>query len=634
MQIDPAYFLTCGPIAFDTETVGPNVVGGKGPRPLDHKIIGFSVSDGLKSEYYAVRHTQDNDMGVDEARKYLCRLLGQNRPVWAHNWKYDLQVLRNDRVPVKSEIRDTMVLAWLCGKAVPVGKSKHGLKALVKHWLHYEMKTFEETIGDVTADALDPFYMAPYARDDVKWCLKLAEFLEPIATKLKVWEEFLGLEMPTLRVISHMERWGIKVDRDYLGRLSQELGEEMDSLKDTWGVLTGTAIGSSQQVSEHMFGKKIWDPVKKGKSGRWSTDKETIERQLATLPEGSVGRQLAQLKLRYSMISKIQSTYTHKLVEQADQYEDGRLRTSFNQVGTETGRFSSTRPNLQNQPRPNDELPSIRKAFIAEPGWKLVVADYDQLEICILAHYSQDPKLLAVVLDGQSMHDITASSLDIPRPTAKTVNFAMNYGCGPKKLAMQLDVPLQRVRKKNGKFVWRAPKQTRNMVEQWRDTYEGVKKYQERAASYARQHGFVRTLSGRVRHIPEVYGLRSFAPYQITRALADYGLDTKDEAEETLYKLSKFKGERIAGNTPIQGSAADIVKMGMVRLYRRWKERGWLGSKARILLQIHDEVVCELQEDCVEQGAKDVQWALEGAWKLRVPLTAAPGVGDTWEEAK
>lgn len=331
--------------------------------------------------------------------------------------------------------------------------------------------------------------------------------------------------------------------------------------------------------------------------GALSVSRAMLDYLEKTAPEGHLARRLVQIKREHSKGYKLLTTYSSSLLKQLPYRADGRIRCDVHHTGTDTGRFSCSDPNLQAQPRDEEGWPSIRKMFVAGSDRLVLDADYAQLEVIILAHYSRDPALLDVVLNGKSMHDITAAALGIPRHTAKVVNFLKSYGGGAKKLATALGIPLVN---RYGKLA--APRHVQEYCDKWDRTYEGVTEYRSEMAKFARTHGYVQTLLGRRRYLPEIH--------------------SSD-------KIARFHAERVASNTPIQGTAADIVKTATVNLHKHWR-----GTDKKILLQVHDELVSEVPETGVEEAAREKKEIMESAVKLTLPLKAEVKWAKSWAEAK
>jgi len=597
---------------FDSETDG---------LAHDRKAIGFSISV-MASEahpelgyswYVPVRHKGDQRF-PNVSPPFAFRLLFQyvlSRPgaLWAHNWKFDLHVLRNEGVEVEAiltDLYDSMIVAWLLNP-----EARKGLKGLVKDALGYEMTEFA-FFKEYGENALAPIIeMAPYAVDDVRWLGKLleAKLLPDLANRgeatIKVFEE---METPLLRIVEDMENEGFLLDVDYLHAMDRRLKAIIWDLEKAIAEVLALPVEalrltSTQWLSRLLIDELGWWGVRtgwvRGKSGLYSTAAAILKEWADGQIKGTTkaGQRVAKLLLRHRGASKLRSTYTVSLVAQTD--ERGYLHGSLNQVGTATGRFSSSGPNLQNIPVPDTNpdpaarLPNIRQAFIAEPGSVILGADYSQIELRVLAHLSQDASLLQIYQEGGDVHQMTADACGVPRQGAKSINFGIIYGMGPGSLAYTLGVSLSKARQ---------------YLESYYDHYSSVKPFQARTKAFARKNGFVTTLVGRRRFLPDINN-------------PDY--------------VKRGYDERKAVNTKIQGSAADLIKIAMRNIQSSFIAKGWVKEGiARMILQVHDELLFRVKEEYVEEVAAEVSLLMETAVKLRVPLIAEPHWGRSWADAK
>ncbi len=586
-------------LAFDTETTG---------LEYDREMVGFSVAcSDTEGWYVPVGHIDlvADNVRMDRAEAFLASLfMDPERTLYIHNAKFDLKTVRNhgiDPDEVQATIIDTMVMAHVIAPS-----QRKSLKILVKNKLKYEMREYKSLSMGKKGDPdrlrkIPVAEMAPYAIDDVIKLFELAKVLE--AELADMGEEtvnvFKTLEMPMVYVIEEMEENGFLLDHDYLHISAENMAEEMEKLKgeisDSIGGLE-VNIGSSKWLSDTFIDKLHWWTVPKdterGKNGHYSTAAGWLKEWAAGKYKGTTksGIRVAKQLLRYRSLAKLLSTYTVSLIDLCD--SNGRLHASFNQTGTVTGRFSSSDPNLQNIPRSSSDLPSIRQAFIAREGFVIVAVDYSQIELRLMAHFSQDETMLDVYENNGDIHQTTADACGSSRQDAKSINFGLIYGMGPHALAGQIGKSVGAAQKFHAKYFQK---------------YVGVREYQERVKRIATRHGYTTTLIGRRRYLP--------------------GLNSDDWKE-------RGPAERMAVNTKIQGSAADLIKIAMRNIHRQFKQRGWFRQDAFMLSQIHDELLFEVREDMVDEVCQVIREELESCVKLKVPLLAEPGHGPTWEDAK
>jgi len=431
----------------------------------------------------------------------------------------------------------------------------------------------------------------PAEKEEICFLLPLKEVLKKELKEHKLLELFENIEMPLVPVLSSMEKDGIKLDLHYLKKLSGDLEKRLEGLvKNIYG-LSGEEfnINSSQQLGKILFEKLKLPVIKKTKTGV-STDVEVLEELSGKSP-------LPAYLLEYRQLTKLKNTYIDALPELAD--KEDKIHTSFDQTGTATGRLSSLNPNIQNIPVRSEIGKEIRRAFIAsEKGWKLISADYSQIELRILAHFSGDANLIASFEKDEDIHSRTASeifSIDKTlvtgeeRRAAKTVNFGIIYGISAFGLAKQLKISRTEAQK---------------YINSYLEKYPGVDRFMKSSIEKARKDGFIETLMGRKRYIPDI---------------------------ESKNKNTREFAERVAINAPIQGSASDIIKVAMVNLYRIIKKEGLRG---RLLLQVHDELILECPEKDVESLKKLVKETMENVVKLKVPVKVDVNSGDNWCECK
>jgi DNA polymerase-1 len=401
-----------------------------------------------------------------------------------------------------------------------------------------------------------------------------------------------SIEMPLVEVLADMEWVGIRIDPVLFARLSRELGADLVRLEAEIAIAAGGSINlnSPKQLATVLFDRLALPILKRTKTGP-STDADVLE-QLA-----DQGHQVPRLLLEYRELQKLRSTYVDVLPQRVHR-ATGRIHTSFNQIGAATGRLSSSEPNLQNIPVRTPRGEEIRRGFVPAEGWKFVVADYSQIELRLMAHLSQDPAFLEAFRKGEDIHRQTASIIfgvalaDVTaemRARAKTINFGTIYGQGAFALSRMLGIPQE---------------EAKAFISEYFQRFAGVRAWLDRQTELARERGYVETIFGRRRYIPEVQD-RNFN----TRAF----------------------GERQSQNAPLQGSAADLIKIAMARLHRALAVGGF---KARLLLQVHDELVLEAPVAEVDAVSALVREHMEGAASLSVPLVVGVGVGDNWLDAK
>lgn len=502
-----------------------------------------------------------------------------------------------------------MIAQFMLGKGLP-GKDGLKLKPSVRKYLKHKMQTFEEVVPPGTrSHEVTGKRMSPYASDDALQCLRLGEFFRPYMEDYRIWKPFVDLECEFVPVLVQMQEAGIKIDPDHLEQLHGQFSSEIKDISVQFAELVGISeltgrpveISSSAQVSSRLYEELGWWPtagLTKGKSGRYSVNKEILKDIKPRLKKGTLGYQALDLKLQYSAIATLVSTFTLTLVKHASIWQDGRLHPEFIQTRAATGRLASSKPNGQNIPKKGKGI-IIRKGFISEEGWKLGVADYSQADLRMMAHLSKDANLVQAYLDNRDIHTETAKACGCSRDDAKAINFGLIYELQEKGLANQLGCSVSKARA---------------FIKNYFANYPGVRKYQDTCHKYAEEYGYIRTITGRIRFLPDIYS-------------KNWG--------------KKARAMREASNTPDQGSVADVIKIAMRNLYRDWRDRGVLfdyrnpeSGKAKILSQVHDEIICELRDDFAEEGAEDITRHLENAVQLRVPMVAETGLGLNWLEAK
>jgi DNA polymerase-1 len=511
-----------------------------------------------------------------------------------HNLKYDWVMF--DKVGIElAPIDDTMVMSF----DLDAGRSfGHGLEELAKIHFDHECIPFKQLCGSgvkqITFDKVSLGPATEYAAEDADIALRLWLRLKPRLASENVTRVYERVDKPLVPVIGRMERRGIKVDRDYLARLSREFSEEIVRLEERiYEAACGPfTIGSPQQLGEVLYGRLGLKGGRKGKSGQYSTDVNELERL------ASEGVECATLVLEWRQLTKLKSTYTDALQAQINP-ETGRVHTSFSLTGAQTGRLSSNDPNLQNIPIRTEIGRKIRDAFVAEPGFKLLSADYSQIELRLAAQMADVPQLKEAFNAGQDIHNMTAEELfgTVDRDTrnkAKTINFAILYGISSWGVAGRLGVS-----KEEGKAI----------IDRYFERFPGIRAYIHGTLAFAREHGFTKTLFGRKTHFEP--NIRSPNP------------------------SIRGGAERAAINAPIQGTSADLIKRAMAGMDKALTDSGLDG--VRMLLQVHDELVFEVPDGREEEAAVVIKRvmanAAEPGQQLEVPLDVEVGWGEHWGAA-
>ena len=581
--------LRGGPFAFDTETDSTD--------PLRARLVGLSLAVAPGQAWYLpVGHTEGPNLPLEAVREHLGPVLGDPQvPKYAHHAKYDMEVLARHGLPVRGLAFDTMLAEWLCNPS----SQNLGLKNLAWVRLGEEMTTITQLLGkgkeQTTMDRVPVAEAAPYACADADMTFRLVPLLEKELEEKELTALYRDVELPLVDVLMAMECNGILLDVPYLRQMAEELAERLRDLEARIYELVGYAfnVNSPAQLGEALF-ERLHLPrqgLRKTQAGHYSTSAEVLEKLRGLHPA-------VDLILEHRQIAKIKSTYVDALPELVNP-ETGRLHTSYNQTGTVTGRLSSSDPNLQNIPIRTELGRRVRRAFRAEEGWLFLSADYSQVELRIVAHVSQDPAMLQAFARGEDIHASTAAAIyGVPlqavtpemRRVAKTVNFAITYGATGFGVAQQSDL---------------TPEEGAKLVEAYYRTYPRVRDYVERTKKMAREQGYVQTLLGRRRYFPEF------------------------QATERVHRNRLNAAYRMAINAPIQGTAADIIKLAMIRLHRALREQG---LRTRMTLQVHDELVFEVPKDELARVAPLVREIMEGAFPLDAPLKVDMKVGANWEE--
>ncbi len=589
--------------ALDTETTSLDY--------MDARIVGlsFCIESG-KAAYLPLAHDYvgaPKQLDFDETLARLKPLLEDPTALKVgHNLKYDRSVLLNHNIELKGISHDTMLESYILDSV----SSRHDMDSLCKKHLNHSCVKFEDVAGkgkkqltfnqiNLCEDVENGFKGASYyACEDADMTMRLHHFFWPqLKARRNQAELYRLLEMPLLKVLSHMERNGVLVDAEMLAKQSKELSQRMAKLEKKIFEKAGSEfnLGSPKQIQEIFFSEdKLNLPVKrKTPKGQPSTAEDVLQ-ELAE--EHDVPRWL----LEHRGLSKLKSTYTDALPQQINP-RTGRVHTSYHQAVTATGRLSSTNPNLQNIPIRNAEGRRIRQAFIAPKGYKILAADYSQIELRIMAHLSADKGLLTAFAEGKDIHRATAAEIfEVPlnevsqeqRRAAKAVNFGLIYGMSAFGLAKQLNV---------------SRTEAAEYVKKYFIRYPGVQQYMEDTREKAKEKGYVETLFGRRLYLPNINARNG---------------------------MLRQHAERTAINAPMQGTAADIIKLSMIAV-RDWLREAQLEDKthARMIMQVHDELVFEVPEDELESAREKIISRMVNAAKLNVPLVVDAGIGDNWDEA-
>ncbi len=577
------------------------------------KLVGIAITpEAGKGYYIPVGHTAANNaqssmfdtadpadtlpqLPPETVQAALAPVLASDRITkFMHNAKFDMTVLRRHGMPVEPPIFDTMVASWLTHNAP---EAKHGLKDLALSELNIKMTPIKTLIGtgksQITMAEVPIETVAPYAAADVDITLRLADIMvNRLRENERLQKIFDEIELPLIYVLMEMELAGIKVDVTVLKDISRQLSHRLGELEAQIRQMAGMDfnINSTQQLSDVLFGKLKLPTagLKKTKSGHFSTAAGALEDLAGKHP-------IIDLILEHRTLKKLQNTYVDALPKLVNP-QTGRVHTNYNQIGISTGRLSSNNPNLQNIPIRTPQGREIRRAFVAPDGWRLISADYSQVELRILAHMADDPGLKKAFANDEDIHAATAAAvLGVPiesvtkdqRRIAKAVNFGLAYGQGAFGLAQSTGMSRQ---------------EAQTFINTYFEKYPGVKRYIEETKKQAAEKGYTETLLGRRRDFSRMANLSG---------------------------AQKARAEREAINMPIQGTAADIMKIAMINLHRVMQKKGF---RARMLLQVHDEVVLEAPADEVETLVPIVRDEMVNAYLLSVPLKVDVEIGQNWLE--
>ena len=575
--------LTKDIFSLDTETTGTDA--------MTAELVGMSFSyEENKAFYVPVPQNRDEAQKIVDKFKPLFE--NENSLKVGQNIKYDMIVLANYGVTIKGKMFDTMIAHYVLQPEL-----HHGMDYLAEVYLKYDTIKIEELIGAKGKNQrnmrdLSPTDIYKYACEDADVTLKLKNILEKELESNGVKELFEEIEMPLVPVLAYIERNGVRIDTEALKETSKHFTIRMREIEEEIYKLAGMEfnVSSPKQVGEVLFDRlKIVEKAKKTKTGQYVTSEEVLESLKGK-------HQIVEKILDYRGLKKLLSTYIDTLPELINP-KTGRIHTSFNQTVTATGRLSSSNPNLQNIPIRNEDGKEIRKAFIPDDGCEFFSADYSQIELRIMAHLSGDKNMIEAFKEEQDIHAATAAKIykiDInevtreQRSKAKTANFGIIYGISVFGLAERLNVDR---------------KEAKELIDGYFENYPQVKAYMDESIRTAREKGYIETIFKRKRYLPDINSRNA-----VVRGYA----------------------ERNAINAPIQGSAADIIKVAMVRIYKRFMDEG---IKSKMILQVHDELNFSVLREEKEKVQQIVISEMEAAYKMKVPLLADCGWGQNWLEA-
>ena len=575
--------------AFDTETTSLNY--------SDAQVVGVSFAIQVGQAAYIPLAHDYPDVPAQLDREAVLTALkplleDANKAKLGQNLKYDAHVLANHGIQLRGIAHDTMLQSYVLNSTA----TRHNMDDLAKHYLGVDTIHYEDVAGkgakQIGFQEVAIETAAEYACEDADITLRLHQTLsQQLQQQASLWALYQDIEMPLVDVLTRIEANGVLIDSAMLDQQSLELANRMVGIEQQAHDLAGSAfnLSSPKQIQEILFERQNLPILKKTPKGQPSTDESVLQELALDYP-------LPKLIIDHRSMSKLKSTYTDKLPQQVNN-KTGRVHTSYHQAVAATGRLSSSDPNLQNIPIRSEEGRKIRQAFIAAPGYKIVAADYSQIELRIMAHLSGDAGLLAAFSQGVDVHSATAAEVfDVPldsvtndlRRSAKAINFGLIYGMSAFGLAKQLGLPRDKAQA---------------YINLYFERYPGVKQYMDDIREQAKQNGYVETLFGRRLYLPDI-NARNAAQRQYA--------------------------ERTAINAPMQGTAADIIKLAMLACDQ------WLndsGVDAKMIMQVHDELVFEVAESQLESCMTKIREIMSNAAELHVPLLVEVGVGENWDEA-
>ena len=577
------FFRTNDFLVLDTETTSTTAI--------DAELVGLSFSVKEHEAFY---------VPIPANREEALQIVNIFKPLYedpkilkiGQNLKYDLEVLHNYGIELAGKMWDTMIAHYLIQPEL-----HHNMDYMAEVYLHYQTIHIDELIGPKGKSQrsmrdLSPTEVYEYACEDADITLQLKNKLEPELKKFECEDLFYNIEMPLMPVLAEMEMNGVCLDTESLAETSKQFTHRMNEIEQRIYELAGEQfnIASPKQVGEILFDKlKIVEKAKKTKTGQYVTSEEVLQ-QLKNKHE------IVADILQHRGLKKLIGTYIDALPKLINP-RTGHIHTSFNQTITATGRLSSSDPNLQNIPIRGEDGKEIRKAFIPEPGCLFFSADYSQIELRVMAHLSQDPQMIEVFREGKDLHAATAANIykkpidevtRDERTKSKRANFGIIYGITVFGLAERLDIPRD---------------EAKMLIDGYFETFPQVHDYMEKSKEIARQQGYVTTLFGRRRYLPDI-----------------------NSANATVRGFA----ERNAINAPIQGTAADIIKVAMIHIFKRFKNEG---IKSKMILQVHDELNFSVYPEEKEKVEHIVLEEMQNAFQMKVPLVADSGFGSNWLEA-
>ncbi len=577
----------CRGFAFDFETTSRD--------PMLADMVGLSVSFNPHQSYYiplghrypGVSRQLDKEFVLGQL-KHLFE--DERLKKYGQNIKYEYVLLKRNGIELRGIGCDTMVASYLLHPT----KHNHNLEEIAREYLDHRMISYKDVVGSgkgkVTFDQVDLNTAKNYSCENSDVTFLVSHLLLPKLADEGLKDLFDEVESPLIEVLAHVEMNGVKIDRSLLEDMSNEIENQLASIEDRIYLLAGEQfnINSSKQLGNILFEKLKLPKIKRTKTGT-STDTEVLTK-LAQQHD------LPMELLAYRSLSKLKSTYTDALPKLINP-RTGRVHTSYNQTVTATGRLSSSDPNLQNIPIRSEEGRRIRRAFIPEEGWLMISADYSQIELRILAHLTGDSALCEAFHRDEDIHARTASDIfGVPikdvtpdmRRQAKVINFGIIYGMSAFGLGKELDI---------------EPKVASAYIEGYLQKYQGVKDHIDTSLREARDKGYVSNLFGRRRYLPEI---------------------------NSSNQMARSAAERTAINTPIQGTAADFIKVAMIQIHRQFKGQN---LSTKMIMQVHDELVFECQEGELERASRVIREGMEGVMKCSVPLKVSIACGRNWNEA-
>jgi len=575
--------------AIDTETTSLEV--------MNAKLVGISMS--LKkgeAAYIPINHmdaAEGEQINENQIVKLLKPLLEDNSIIKiGQNIKYDAHIFLNLGIKMRGINEDTMLMSYVIDS-----NQSHGMNKLSQKYLSHDCISYESLVGSgvnqLSFDQINITDALSYAAEDADVTFQLYHVLRDQLKKdkklLDIYEKF---EIPSMKALIEIERNGVLIDGHLLNQQSQKIGEELISIENKSYELAGQPfnLASPKQLREILFEKLKIKPLKKTPTGTPSTSEEVLQELAKDYP-------LPKILLEYRTLAKLKSTYTDKLPLMINQ-TTGRIHTSYNQAVAVTGRLASSDPNLQNIPIKSPEGRKIREAFIAKPEFSIISADYSQIELRILAHLSKDTGLIEAFKNNKDIHTITASEIfntKINKITleqrryAKIINFGLIYGMGAFGLARNLNI---------------TRRDAQNYIQEYFNKYPTVLQYMEESKQFAREHGYVETYFGRRLWLPEINSSNG---------------------------LRKAGAERAAINAPMQGTAADLIKLAMIQVQQWINDNSNL--KGQVIMQVHDELVFEVPNDEVDKFIKEIPQIMQNVAKLDIPLLVEINAGENWEKA-